>query len=235
MFCFSVTAPYHIIRPIEWNNVSFSVWRQLRDLVILEFNNCDLVGIFHRLRFKMDISLAWVAYNNYECITHWWTTPKRVQIDPPFFHLAVGHIVCYPIVLSAYLIFLTFHLKVKYSNPQYGRSSYANDDSYGTSYIADKYVKICAFKCNNYLRLTLAHCQGKGQGPPFFYSEYLRNGERQKQHYYCHQIESYVLAFDKHIHICPWLILKVKVKIMDISAVNILEMVTEAKITIQTK
>ena len=89
---------------------------------------------------------------------------------------------------------------------------------------------ICAFKCHNYLRLTLAHCQGKGQGSPFIYSEYLRNGERQKKHYYCHQIGSYVLAFDKHIHICPWLILKVKVKIMDISAVNILEMVTEAKL-----
>ena len=44
-----------------------------------------------------------------------------------------------------------------------------------------------------------------------------------KIHYYCTQIESYVLAFDGHIYIWTWPI----VKVMHISNVNILEMVKD--------
>ena len=45
--------------------------------------------------------------------------------------------------------------------------------------------------------------------------------------YYYHQITSHAWTFDWHIYIWPWPILKVKVKVMHISTMNSLEMVTD--------
>ena len=66
---------------------------------------------------------------------------------------------------------------------------------------------------------------GQGQDHAYFDSKYLENGDREEKHYNCSQIGCHVLAFDCHIYIWSWPIIKVKVKVMHILIENILEIV----------
>ena len=87
--------------------------------------------------------------------------------------------------------------------------------------------------CFVYFDLTLTHSKDQGQcHTPFDYN-YLTSDGKLDKHFNWQLIESRMWPFDWHIFIWPWSILKVKVKVMRISTVNILKIITDrADITI---
>ena len=77
-----------------------------------------------------------------------------------------------------------------------------------------------------YLRLTMTYYRGRGKGYINFESEFHGDGNKHGKNYYCHEIVSHVWASDLHVYILPSPILKGKVKVMNISTANTLEMTT---------
>ena len=78
-----------------------------------------------------------------------------------------------------------------------------------------------------YSHVILAHARGHGQGNVYFHNEYLWNGDRCGEDYYCHEIVMHGWTFVWHIFILIWPILKVKVIFMSISTTHIFEMVID--------
>ena len=78
-----------------------------------------------------------------------------------------------------------------------------------------------------YLHLTLANSNGQGQGHAHFDCQYFANCDRYGNHCYWRHIRSRMWPFNWHIYIWPWLILKVKFKVMHISTTIISQIVTD--------
>ena len=78
-----------------------------------------------------------------------------------------------------------------------------------------------------HLHFTLAHFKGQGQGHSHLDNEHLENGDIYCNKFDYHQIASRAWAFNRHIYVRSWPILKVKVK--PISAMYILKMASNRK------